>query len=240
MKKIMVYGGCCSRDAFNLDNSYSVVDYIARTSIVSMFSSAPKEAFDFSLVSSPFQKRMVEADVNKTAKNILFERIGDGVFFMDFLVERLDLLETPSGGILTRTSELAKIDKIKKIPKRRIIRRFSNEKKNLFENAWRDFYQKAVHCGVEKKIVINKLFLTENIQGGGTFDEAKKVFITDVNNFLSFIYGVVERDIPFDNFIEYPDSVLIANPNHRWGLSPYHFVDEFYKFQLDKLSSFYK
>lgn len=82
--------------------------------------------------------------------------------------------------------------------------------------------------------------MTENIQGGGTFDEAKKVFITNVNNFLSFIYGVVERDIPSDNFIEYPDSVLIANPNHRWGLSPYHFVDEFYKFQLDKLSSFYK
>lgn len=98
MKKIMVYGGCCSRDAFNFDNSYSVVGYIARTSIVSMFSSAPKEAIDFSLVSSPFQKRMVEDDVNKTAKNILFERIDDGVFLWIFWLNALICWKHPQVG----------------------------------------------------------------------------------------------------------------------------------------------
>lgn len=240
MKKITVYGGCCSRDAFSFDSSYLVVDYIARTSIVSMFSSAPKESFDFSLIGSPFQRRMVEADVNKTAKDSLFKAIDDGVLIMDFLVERLDLLETPSGGMLTRTSELAKIDKLKEIPKRRIIRRFSNEKKKLFEVAWNNFLVKAKNFGVEDRIVINKLFLTESIQGGGAFDESKKAFIADVNDLLSFIYSIVERDLPSNHFIEYPDSVLVANPKHRWGLTPYHFVDEFYKAQLDQLSSFYK
>lgn len=240
MKRIAVYGGCCSRDAFGFDNSYSVVNYIARTSVVSMFSPPPKESFDYSLVSSPFQKRMVQADVTKTAKDSLFRSLSDNILIMDFLVERLDLIETPSGGILTRTTELAKINKIKKIPTRRTIHRFSDEKKELFKIAWNEFFAKAQQLGVVDNIVINKLFLTDRIHGGGVFEEKDKRFAAEVNDLLVFIYRVIEKDISYKQFIEYPDSVLMANPNHRWGLSPYHFVDEFYKFQLDKLSSFYK
>ncbi|WP_443278104.1 DUF6270 domain-containing protein [Vibrio sp. V34_P3A8T189] len=37
------------------------------------------------------------------------------------------------------------------------------------------------------------------------------------------------------NIISYPDDILVADSKHKWGLTPFHFVDKFYSFQIKKL-----
>ncbi|WP_237668286.1 DUF6270 domain-containing protein, partial [Vibrio sp. V40_P2S30T141] len=71
------------------------------------------------------------------------------------------------------------------------------------------------------------------INNGSKFDENKTKIIQKTNGLLSFIYNVVEKDII--NIISYPDDILVADSKHKWGLTPFHFVDKFYSFQIKKL-----
>lgn len=237
MGSVTIFGGCCSRDSFNYTKRFSVKEYFARSSLFSVYANPPEEDVSFESVSSRFQKRMVEGDVKKTVRhNLLKSAMESDLLLMDFLTERLDLIETPSGGIITKTPEVVSISKKSKIPCERIIEKFSDERLCLFRKSWEEFFNKSMQSEVGEKIVLNKVFLTKTIDAAETFGDDKIEYIERANAYLSDVYSIVEEFVPEKRVICYRDSLLVANSCHRWGVSPFHFCDEFYYFQLKRLS----
>ncbi|WP_141103684.1 DUF6270 domain-containing protein [Cobetia sp. QF-1] len=244
MNKITIFGGCCSRDTFNFNNEdgidFRILSYHARTSIISMLSLPPKIFIDTSSVPSKFNRRVVDGDIEKTVINELLASVSNGgMLIMDFLVERLNIIEIESGSFITRSSILQKIIRKKNIAYKNIIDGFSEERKDLFIKAWHDFYERCMHLGIEEKIIINKVYLTKKINDGTMFDKDTFDYIDEVNEQLTFIYEVISGYVPKTRIIEYNENLLIANKYHRWGLSPFHFIDDFYKHQKNKILEFY-
>lgn len=83
MKKVCIFGSCVSRDIFEYDEqkSFELVGYYARISFASLSSSAMIEQEVLDNIQSPFQKRMVLQDMNKS----FIDRIkrNDFDFFID-------------------------------------------------------------------------------------------------------------------------------------------------------------
>ncbi|MGP9639907.1 DUF6270 domain-containing protein [Halomonas sp. AOP42-A1-14] len=242
--KVAVFGGCCSADVFYLDVgkklSLEMVGYYARSSLVSAFSEPPVfgQKLDFNVVSSSFQRKMLWRDIEKTLLDDLFFSTDSGdCLLMDFLVERLELAEFSSGSLITFSSEAKKLFKNNDVIPKRVIKEMSNEKKELFKSAWNVFFRRCVANGVEGKLVLNKIYLTKSINDGSSFSESQLLRIDKRNEFLDYIYNVVEEDIRPSRVISYPDDVLIADVKHKWGLSPFHFINKFYEFQAKKLAS---
>ncbi|CAI9406293.1 hypothetical protein AESSP_01597 [Aestuariimicrobium sp. T2.26MG-19.2B] len=44
------------------------------------------------------------------------------------------------------------------------------------------------------------------------------------------------KDIPADQFISLSDDVRTADPEHKWGLAPFHFVPAYHVEFLDRLA----
>ncbi|MGP5191929.1 DUF6270 domain-containing protein, partial [Vreelandella alkaliphila] len=243
MNKVTVFGGCCSRDTFNFKNGkdIKVSAYYARTSVVSMLSLPSDVRIDTSAVASNFNRRIVDDDINKTALSGLLNSFSSGgMLIMDFMVERLNLIELEKDKFITKSSVLKEAVNGKNFPDGRELGAFSEERKKLFKQAWHCFYEKCAELGVEKNILINRIYLTKKIDDGSfCFLDKKNKYIDKVNNQLSFIYDIISDYIPLSNFIVYDEEVLVAKKNHKWGLSPFHFIDDFYVHQKNKISDFY-
>lgn len=242
MNNITIFGGCCSRDTFNFYNGvdFKISGYYARTSIISMMTPPSELTVDTSVVFSKFNQRLLDGDINKKNIGWIIESFRSGGFLlMDFIVERLDIFEVSPGSFVTVSSNFKKAFDVKTIPKENKINAFSKRRKELFINSWEEFYKKCEKLGLSDKILINKIFLTKKINNGEEFDENIHRRIEHINEQLSFIYEIIGRYIPESRFITYSEDLLIANKDHRWGCGPYHFIDDFYKYQKNKICEFY-
>lgn len=106
--KVFILGSCVTRDVFNYDHNslFEVENYIARSSIGSIFSHAPFEDTYSHLLASPFQRRMVNADIEKTARHLIAHATPD-LFILDLIDERFNLIQSKkNGGICTISAEL--------------------------------------------------------------------------------------------------------------------------------------
>lgn len=103
--RLAVYGSCVARDTVELleRDRFELVRYVARQSVISAFS--PTAALDVSALESPFQARMLAGD----AAGDLMERLIESepeMILWDLADERLGVLRSPEGGVLTRSIEL--------------------------------------------------------------------------------------------------------------------------------------
>ncbi|MEH0093508.1 DUF6270 domain-containing protein [Vibrio metschnikovii] len=237
--KFVIFGSCCSVDVFYSDEMKKLPLKLERTfsrsSLITVFSKPSESKIDINSIDSDFQKKMLSYDINKNIlDNLVSLMKEEGRYLLfDFLEERFDLLETKCGSLLTFSNEMKKIINLENNDNFNVIDKFSEYKLMRFEDCWREFFNLACENGFSNRIILNKFFLTDKINNGSKFDENKTKIIQKTNGLLSFIYNVVEKDII--NIISYPDDILVADSKHKWGLTPFHFVDKFYSFQIKKL-----
>ena len=86
------------------------------------------------------------------------------------------------------------------------------------------------------KIILNKAFWAKRFESGKCLDNQK---IIEKNNlYLSERYERLLQKLPIPNVIEYPQDIIYADENHRWGISPFHFNEKTELYGVKKLSSF--
>ena len=236
---VTVFGGCCSADTFYMQAckqaGIHLQGYFARSSLISAYSKplGPEDHLDVNLLSSKFQRKMLHADVSKTITSAMFNAFSESRWLMmDFLVERLALAETHSGSFFTLSAEAKAASRLNNYAPKRIISAYSRERKVLFREAWQRFHADCTTHGLADKVILNKVYLTKAIADGTQFPPEKEGLIDKRNNLLEFIYDTVENDILQENVICYPDECRVADPAHKWGLSPFHFTNAFYEHQL--------
>lgn len=230
--RILIYGSCVSRDIFNNGDaaSFKIVDYIARSSFASAFDAKQLEDKYSSGLASPFQARLVKSDWDKSFSRNISELDFD-ILLVDFIDERFNLFAFDDGGICTVSSELTNSGFKKDCERGREIKSGSDEFFQAWESGWSKFVSKLKARDLLSMVRINRVYWAKNKSDGSSFSASLEESLIDAANmFLDRIYTRVEKDIPSDQFLCYPNDLIVGALDHRWGVSPFHYVGEFYEY----------
>lgn len=226
-KRVFIFGSCVSRDAFIGDMKPH--DYLARSSIASAFGRSCDirlaEA-DLDDITSEFQRRMVAADLRRTAVTALASTEYD-YLLLDLIDERFDLAEF-GDAFVTVSSELLKSG-IQLPP--RSERLAPAEPRRM--GRWREGFKRLVQVVGEERIVLNRVFWATRDESG--IELPKQAEIHAANIQLARMYGFIDS---FEGIraIDYPPALLVSDSAHKWGVSPFHYVPEFYLHTLKSLA----
>lgn len=229
MREVTIYGSCVSRDIFNFPNQeLRMRAYFARSSFISAASSPSQLPALKSLLSSPFQQRMLEQDMTSRVLPQL-RSLSDQIYLVDLIDERGGVLELEDGGFVTDLSEL------RHSGWRKLVR--SVKKHSLGEETHLELFRDSIKpvlevIGGSKTVVIKSNFAEFTDQGEpvpdyGGASSAKW-------NELYEPYFTLLRESGLQ-VLDAPDELCIADSKHQWGVAPYHYVPEFYRWVSDQL-----
>lgn len=237
--QVFIQGSCVTRDAFeyDYDKKFEITHYGARSSIASLCFSRIKKPLDLSKLQSNFQKKMLEDDHSRNILQYILEKKFD-LFIMDFIDERGGLINIDGLGYVTNLAELKNSGVTNTADSIETIEPYSNYHKRLFFAGFDRLYNDLKNINKENSCVINKVFwATKNEKDEyitSTIDH-----IVKANNFLEDIYLHISKHYPKIQFLEYNNKNIIANSSHKWGVSPFHYIDGFYLETLERLENIY-
>ncbi|GAB2892830.1 DUF6270 domain-containing protein [Neomicrococcus lactis] len=215
-QQVFILGSCVSRDSFEDPRAPKLAGYVARTSLASAFAEHPHIAVDLLQNPSPFQRRMVQTDINKELKDRLQSTHFD-LLLVDLIDERLGLMND-AGGYYTDSPELRAC---KFIPSRENnIPLGSQEYYDAFDRGLGQLL-KAVPS---TKIVVNEAYWAAVDTVNQSVADPEVVEFN--NGVLKVLYDKL-RAIPGVRFISHEAEVMRADPSHKWGVSPFHFGKDF-------------
>lgn len=237
MKRILILGSCVSRDILNFDHEGSLLleGYYARSSLASMFGSCPFEEDLYSeRLSSKFQQQIVHADISKKAISEIANTSAD-IILLDLIDERFNLFCTDRG-VCTYSNEFLNTGAPNDVLDRRLIQSGSDEFFLMWRNGWRELIAMLNKLSLMPKLRLNKVFWAEKTESGLDFLPHYPINrIVAANEFLARLYREIEIDLDSDQIYEFSPDRLVGADEHRWGLSPFHYSDEYYKSALEMI-----
>lgn len=241
MKKkidIKIYGGCVSRDILNFDksNALQLISYNARSSLATLGAEnaskiIPNEYYDsLKNIDSNFQRRMVECDFSNDILNSV-NNIDYDILLLDLLVERFHLADV-GGKIVTRSSEFVRSG----IEPNSIINTFSSHYLDEWYKGVDNFFSVIDNVIGLDAIRVNKVYWSSIATNSQDTSELNKKWpIQESNEKLNLMYQYIEKILPKKSIINIPKESMIADPEHKWGFSPFHYTDNYYKVALEML-----
>lgn len=223
--RVFIFGSCVSRDFLDISsaNNFKLVDYYARSSFASIGAKPILDEKLLSKIESKWQRSMVARDLEKNVFNGLSKANYD-VILVDLIDERFNLAKI-RGSLCTISTEYKKhqdVNSYKKIA-------FDSEEK--FES-WRRGFDKFIDMlksiDAVDKLRVNKVYWADRIDGGEGFSEELSPYAQRNNNMLERMYDYIGSYININQFLNYPRNVLVAARSHKWGVQPFHYVDDFY------------
>ncbi|MDQ0974579.1 hypothetical protein QFZ31_004457 [Neobacillus niacini] len=237
MVKLNLLGSCVTRDAFSNQNDFTIKNYFARTSFISIVSEPVKVEMEDINLSSNFQKKSVHQDANKSILTGLLDEPSD-YLIIDLIDERFNLAKI-GNSIITMSNELKGSNLLEKFPNIE-INRFDNGVFDLWKKSVDEFFNAVFKVYGHNQVILHKTFWREKyLDKAGEVQEFSSVMANGIrkqNNLLNSYYEYMETFISKMNVIDMTDSNIYSNENHIWGLSPYHFEDKYYELFNNKLN----
>ena len=230
--KIGIWGSCVTRDIFSeLDIDQYVGDYRARTSLHSFFEDPIRkdQMPNLDVITSPFQRRMVEADFRKKDLNLL----NCEYLIIDFIDERFDIVDFENSKV-TLSNELSKvIDQIGDVEvsfKRGSVEDLSN---------WRLSCEKFSKRFVGVKTILHSSrFATHKLVNSSLEANDKQNMILKMNELLLKYEQIFIEEVSPVLIIKVNQYKIVSNVNHRWGVAPFHYILPYYKEAYEQLEQF--
>jgi hypothetical protein len=225
-----ILGSCVSRDIADLaaDPLPAPVAFFSRTKVQSVVSTPTHISKDVGLASA-FQTRVVVQDHRKTALASLSR--SDHPVVIDLIDERFGLLHTGSGlvtdSLYWRRCRLSKSRSYSRV-------KHDNElaPDGPFATAAAGL---AKHLRAVPRVVIHEArWATKTVDGEPLSNAAEG---DRRNDWLSRAYDVLVAK--FDNAVRVTPSaeVVLADPEHRWGVAPFHYTRHYYDDVANKIRS---
>ncbi|MFG0851055.1 DUF6270 domain-containing protein [Pseudomonas sp. FYR_2] len=240
IKNLLIYGSCVSRDIFNLEESrdFKLVDYYARSSMASLCSDAYDNDEALSRIPSAFRRRMVSCDFSKEILSAKDKFSNADVILIDLIDERFDLISLPTGQLLTNSNELAEsglLDDDAALG-HTVIKQGSNERRKLWLQGMQKFFEFLTELGKLDQVIINKVFWSSRFDKvtDKPFPVAHAI-IESANQELSWMYESLGGLLRKDQFLDFSPSLLTADEQHRWGPSPFHYCNSYYREALAQI-----
>jgi hypothetical protein len=148
------------------------------------------------------------------------------VLLVDLIDDRFHLLEHRRNCFATASTEF-----VKALGETRRGRRVSNDSdefSTLWMTGFTRFLQLLEHHQQTHKLRINRVFWSDRDVDGNGVHTVDAQSIKDANARLGKRYEQMASLLPPTAFYDYPEACFVADANHRWGLSPYHYAPPFY------------
>lgn len=241
MKKISIIGSCVTRDAFELKKDIFDVSgsYFPRVSVISMMS--PAINIDHTTLESENQwlKWVVLNDYNKSIFSQVVQKKPE-IIIIDLIEERYDLIKI-GNSFITRSDEQVKINPaIKEYSEEMIVRRDSELAHNLFEPHANLFCHKINSLFPDVKVILHNARYSDYYLSNGKifkFDDLKCAKNNQSNLRLDYYLSILSKNIKNSHILSIDKELSIGNNDHKWGLSPFHYIDEYYEEFIKKLQS---
>lgn len=226
--KIVILGSCVSRDIFNFTDNFEITAYYARSSFASLYAPVVKIDKYSTSLASPFQQKIVKADLKKEVS----ENIGlldFDLLLVDFIDERFNLFMYNDNSVCTLSSEIINSGFNSDSEKGHIVVSGSEEFYLLWEKGWITFIKHLKFLNILDKLRIHKAFWSlKDEQNNDYLPNYTQENIIKANLFLSKLYQRAEEDINPSQIINAANDLCIGGANHKWGKSPFHYVDGYY------------
>ena len=242
IKNLLIYGSCVSRDIFNLEHSrvFKLTDYFARSSMASLSSSPYANDAALDRIPSAFRRRMVGYDFSKELI-LQPERLSSAdIILIDLIDERFDLVALPTGQVITHSSELTESGLLadSDIQGFRLIQQGTEERRALWLEGMQKFIELLKQHNKLDSVLVNKVYWASQFETPS--DSNFPVTLTAVNNAnqeLEWMYAALHSQLEDNQFLTFPPELLTADESHRWGASPFHYCEGYYKEALSQLTS---
>lgn len=230
--KVFIQGSCVTRDAFAFSKTkdFLITHYSARCSLATLASPPIKQKLELSQLNSNFQKKMLEDDHNRSVLKHLDNKEYN-IVILDFIDERGGLISLDNLGYVTNLSELKNSGVISTASSIENIQPYSENHINLFFTGLENFIKKIKTPSI---ILINEVYWAIKNEKNELITTKIK-YINETNTNLKKIYQKIKNIYPQFIFINYDESLFIANSQHKWGQSPFHYIDDLYLSFLEKI-----
>lgn len=232
LKKAVIIGSCVTRDAFEFEPNLIDISgsYFPRTSLISMMS--PPISIEHTTLSSENQwlKWVILNDYNKSTLAQVKSKKPDFIF-IDLIEERYDLIKL-GNSYLTRSDELLKVNPLSKGPDYdSILGSTSDETTLLFYEKAKLFCERINSDFPESTVIIHDARYSNYYRDNGVirqFDVIRCHKNAIMNAKLSSHINFLQKNISRIKTIRIDNEISLASKEHKWGLSPFHYIDEYY------------
>ena len=249
MLKIAIVGSCITRDLWPIrGGGAEQLLYICRTSLPSLFATPlegfkPNRALPGDL--HQHEHNALVADLQKTALRGLVAYQPTHIIF-DFIDERFDLVSA-RGALVTHSAELARSGYLSR-PAFRAARRISRLSAPC-DRLWRDAagaFAGLIRCTELRRatlILHSARWANQQRDAAGQVSDIRDVEILSGEPASVETYNDLLKRQEADFLALMPpmaridaDAFRLADPAHQWGLSPFHYVPEYYDAVRSQLS----
>ena len=245
MLNFFLVGSCVSADPFYIlkPTNARLQNYYARTSFGSAFSSSQfcltlVEIENGNPIASDWQRKMVSNDHSKTLINdMVSESENFDYFLVDFIDERFSQIICQDTVATYSMAFQAAFDPSERQQVVQLVESGSDAHFKNFCDGFSLFVEKASELG--KPILINKVFWGK---GDGNKQFYSDNMIRKANTYLERLYQFADaKNCEFISYENYPECMdntgdLLLDPDHKWGLAPFHFNTRIYEKMLEHLS----
>lgn len=235
---VFIAGSCVSRDAFpDADEAgpWNVCAYHSRSSLATLAGEHGGLEPVTTAITSAFQRRMVEWDQTQHLLPAL-ERTPFDVLLLDLIDERFSLLRRPDGSVITLSTEYMRCAP-RPLPGT-AVRGDSTARYALWKAGLDILLRRLQRKDALRKVLVSRVFWAEADAKGRPFEAFSAEQVQQANQFLARCYADLEAVLGRDAFIDYPGELLVADCDHRWGISPYHYIPALYEHTRSRLAEF--
>jgi hypothetical protein len=168
---------------------------------------------------------MIFNDLDKSTLSLITSTTHD-VLLIDFVDERFNLLLT-GRSLFSYSGELEKSglevgDRCQVAPD-----------SDTFRALWLAGFDRFLSSVDPLKVVLNRAYWAERFPDGS--DASSVGWIRRNNAMLQRLYDMVDQHWSL-KCIDYPPGLAVADPQHRWGVAPYHYTRPFYAYAIQTLN----
>jgi hypothetical protein len=234
--RVGIYGSCVTRDAFALvEHPFEIARYVARTSWISQTARAPR--IDPEWVGarlSPFKRRSIAIDIEKRAVEELAAGKPD-IVLIDLIDERLPVETFSDGSAVTLSGYFLRAPRaLPALVRGRVLRARGSERLARFAEAVGILAPRITDVVPAERILLHRSMFTDRVMGGARTHVRRTAAMNAV---LEPMYDAVQRALGCDA-ISPPPEVCLTDPGHRWGPSPFHYVQGYYEALINGTRAF--
>lgn len=225
MTKYSILGSCVTRDIFSaMDTDSLIGDYRARTSLHTLFTDGLDESQlpDLTGVQSPWQRRMIECDLTKKPLDL-----SDSKFLiLDFIDDRFQKIWYKDV-LVTKSRELSE-NVVAPEQYTVAFKQGSEEDLTHWRKSCIKFSDFISNYEIEP-ILHKSRFAQTYISEGKIHANENQNFISKMNSIIKTYERIFVDIVGKINIIEVNEEYHISDPNHRWGLAPFHYIHDYYE-----------
>lgn len=222
MSHIVILGSCVTRDIFRIVGEQGLeIDYYARTSLVSQMSEPLAIDEKDIKLDSPFQRRMILQDFKKDFFNTLRD---DSVIVLDFIDERFSLLQHEQSYVVkSKEFDNGQVSNVYPFTE---LSRNSDYVTELWKASCLRFIE-VLRENFKGRVILHEAYWAKTyLDADGNRNEfTYQRAINNENELLNKYYKFFLQAMPECEVIA---QECIADVNHTWGLSAYHYTDGYY------------